>query len=136
MAFIHCMAPSGAIVVDLQSQIGGRALNDAKSFQNVGSAFLRRPFAGRNPTNLALAYYYNGSSSPAPSKEQIERQCHIKRCQPKSLRALRFCDGIILKAMLAGAKKHRKSGTNRSPQNRKSWSIWEIGNEGPRNSAR
>ena len=41
-------------------------------------------------------------------KNRSTRQCHVKRLQPKSLRAMMFCDGIILKTMRVGAKKHRK----------------------------
>ena len=41
-------------------------------------------------------------------KNRSTRQCHVKRCPLKSLRALMFRDGIILKTMLVGANKHRK----------------------------
>jgi hypothetical protein len=38
-------------------------------------------------------------------KNRSTRQCHVKRCPLKSLWALMFRDGIILKTMLVGAKK-------------------------------
>ena len=85
VAFIHCMGPSGASV--------GWATPTDSSF--------RASDGGRSPSTIAQL-------APRTVTNRSTRQCQVKRCQPKSLRALMFRDGIILETTLVRAKKHRK----------------------------
>ena len=117
----RCLA--GAVRADLQEAARddhNAAASEVRNYLVYSPASLAappgRPLAA-NPTGLHLGV--NGlwaslqitvlaRKCPARVKNRSTRECQVKHCPLKSLRALMLRDGIILKTMLVGAKKHRR----------------------------